>query len=350
LRARKLLEVLLLVMVIGPLNAWAVIVDNLYQANVDVADHSVPALQKASRAGLAQVLVKVSGGRDVLDNAQVKSALADNRRYLQRYQYSRTPAGGLSLQIHYDPELLNNLLKDAQQPLWTANRPPLLVWLVADDGDGRQYVSADTHPELIEVLQAEFNRRGVPAVFPLYDLQDAQSVSVHDLWKMDSLAIYRGSRRYDVGNMLVGRMTGLSDGNWMGEWVFLANDERLANSYYGSDLRQFSAAGVDFVADHLAQRYAVAAGQSQGADVLVRVDALNSYTDYRAVAGYFESIELIEWAHPAFVDGTSMIFRLRAQADAEQLRRLFALNRHLQSEEFGSAANDSVELVYQWTP
>ncbi len=337
---------------LGPPSALAVIVENLYRAEVKVEDHSVPALQRASREGLAQVLVKVSGGRGVLDNNQVKSALAANRRYLQRYQYSRVKDGSLNLQMHYDPQLVNTLLKEAQQPLWTANRPPLLVWLVVDDTSGRHYASADSHPELIAELMVAFNRRGVPAVFPLYDLEDAGDVSVQDLWQMDALPIYHGSRRYDVAIMLVGRMTSLSDGRWMGDWMYLGDGERLASSFYGSDLQQLSASGVNFVADHLAQRYAVAAGQSQGVDVLVRVDALLSYTDYRQVVEYFEGIEMIETAYPAHVDGTSMIFRLHALADAEQLRRLFSLNRRLRMDDTRTAPHvgDGVELVYQWTP
>jgi hypothetical protein len=352
LRPRKLIKLLLLALIFGPPNALAVIVENLYRAEVKVEDHSVPALQRASREGLAQVLVKVSGGRSVLDNGQVKSALVDNRRYLQRYQYLRVEDGSLNLQMHYDPQLVTTLLKDAQQPLWTANRPPMLVWLVVDEASGRRYATADSHPQLIAELMVAFNRRGVPAVFPLYDLEDARSVSIHDLWQLNALAIYHGSRRYDVRTMLVGRMTALSDGRWMGDWLYLGDGERLASSFYGRDLRELSASGVDFVADHLAQRYAVAAGQSEGADVLVRVDALHSYADYREVVTYFEGIELIETAYPAHVDGTSMIFRLRAQADAEQLRRLFSLNRRLRLREASTGLNagDGVELVYQWTP
>jgi hypothetical protein len=352
LRPRNLIKLLLLALIFGPPGALAVIVENLYRADVEVEDHSVPALQRASREGLAQVLVKVSGGRGVLDNAQVKSALADNRRYLQRYQYLRVEDSGLNLQMHYDPQLVTTLLKEAGQPLWTANRPSLLVWLVVDDASGRRYASGDSHPQLIAELMAAFNRRGVPAVFPLYDLEDARDVSIHDLWQLDALTIYHASRRYDVATMLVGRMTALSDGRWMGDWLYLGDGERLASSFYGRDLPQLSASGVDFVADHLAQRYAVAAGQSQEADVLVRVDALLSYTDYRQVVEYFEGIELIETAYPTHVDGTSMIFRLRSQANAEQLRRLFALNGRLRIREANTAqtVGDGVELVYQWTP
>ena len=195
-------------------------------------------------------------------------------------------------------------------------------------------------------------QRGETAVPSEGWLQRARRFVFHDLWQLDALKIYHGSRRYDVVTMLVGRMTALSNGRWMVDWMYLGDGERLASSFYGRDLQHLSASGVDFVADHLAQRYAVAAGQSQGVDVLVRVDALLSYSDYRQVVEYFEGIELIETAYPAHVDGTSMVFRLRAQADVEQLRRLFSLNRRLQMSDASTPQNaeDALELVYRWTP
>ena len=85
---------------LAPLPAAAVVVENLYRADIEVEDHSARVLQKATRAGLAQVLVKVSGSREVLENEDVKRGLRDNRRYLQRYQYHRLETGELNLQIH----------------------------------------------------------------------------------------------------------------------------------------------------------------------------------------------------------------------------------------------------------
>ncbi len=335
------------------LPAVAVVVENLYRADVEVADHSSRALQKASRAGLAQVLVKISGSRGVLASAEVKKALADNRRFLQRYQYHQTESDGLRIQIHYDSQLIIELLTQAQQPFWTANRPPVLIWLVVDDAFGRRFAAADTHPELMESLQIELQRRGVPAVFPLQDLQDAVAVNIHDVWKLDSLAIYRASQRYAVGNILVGRLIAMSDGRWMGDWLYLQEGESAAISFYGKALEPSSVAAIDFIAEQMAERYAVAAGTSLGEDVLIRVDNLKDYAAYRAVVEYLEGIELVDSAYPTYVEGDSMVFRLRAQAEAEQLHRIIALSRNLRRQKSAlplAGSTEIAQLVYRWNP
>ena len=353
LRQRRTSVFLVIAIWLTSLPAVAVLVENLYRADVEIADHSSRALQRASRAGLAQVLVKISGNRDVLNSAEVKTALADNRRFLQRYQYHQTEADGLRLQIHYDSQLVTELLTQAKQPLWTANRPPLLIWLVVDDSGGRRFAGADTHPELIESLQTELQRRGVPAVFPLQDIQDAMMVSIHDLWKLDTLAIYRASQRYAVGNILVGRLSTMSDGRWMGDWLYLQEGESTANSFYGKALEPTSIAAIDFVAERMANRYAVAAGTSLGEDVLIRVDNLKDYAAYRAVVEYLEDIELVDSAYPAYIEGGTMVFRLRAQAEAEQLHRIIALSHNLRRQEPVpplSGATEPAQLVYRWNP
>lgn len=331
----------------------AVVVENLYQADVAVKDHSSRVLQKATRDGLAQVLVKVSGSREVLKNTEVKQALTRNRQYLQRYQYQRLEAGELSLQIHYDSQLVTELLTQAQQPLWTANRPPVLIWLVVDDAAGRHIASAHSHPELVSALRLELLQRGVPAVFPLLDLQDTVALNVYDLWRQDNLAIYRASQRYTVGSTLVGRLSALSNGRWMGDWLYLQESGKAASSFYGEELQAMSYNAINFVAERMAERYAVAAGSGQAEDLLIQVDNLADYAAYRAVIDYLEGIELIDSAYPAYFNGDTMVLRLRAQAEAEQLHRIIALSHRLQRQQTQSPlilGSEQAQLVYRWRP
>ncbi|MEP5764979.1 MAG: DUF2066 domain-containing protein [Halieaceae bacterium] len=343
---------LLLIMLWICLPVQAVVVVELHRAVVEVEDHSRRQLQQATRAGFAQVLVKVSGSREVLDNDEVRAALSQSQRYMQRYQYLRQDDDSLRLQVHFDPQLVNDLLRGAQAPLWTANRPPLLVWLIVDDAQGRHVANRESNPQLIEALSFELERRGVPAVFPLYDLQDTVALNTHDLWTMDPLAIFRASQRYQVANVLIGRMTALGDDRWMGDWLYLYEDADVADSFYGQPIPTFSAVAVDLVADRMASRYAVAAGDSQSAEVLIRVDALADYADYRKVLMYFENIELIDAAWPAYLEGDSVVFRLHAQADAEQLHRIIALNRRLQRQETPLPLRHgplNTALAYRWS-
>ena len=87
---RPLLYILLL-SVLWPGIVNAAVVDNLYQARVPVKDHSTRQLGRATRAGLAQVLVKVSGNREILGHEEVRQALDQSQKFMQQYQYRRQP-------------------------------------------------------------------------------------------------------------------------------------------------------------------------------------------------------------------------------------------------------------------
>lgn len=349
----RLIRALAYLVIFLSLPAQAVVVEDLHRALVPVDDHSERELSRATRDGLAQVFVKTSGSPTVLENPVLKDALDSASSYMQRYRYLRPDDESLQLQVHFDPQLVNDLLLEARAPLWTANRPPLLVWLVIDDGAGRRMATAETDPALFETLAQELDRRAVPAVYPLYDLQDTLALGVHDLWRMDELAIYSASQRYGVANVLAGRLTTLPGERWMGDWVYLYNQDSSAASFYGEAAPVFSANAIDFVSDRMAERYAVAAGASQGQEVLVRVDAVTDFGQYQQVLRLFENIELIDDAWPAYLEGESVVFRLSAQAEPEQLDRIVSLNRRLERLDGAEPLRRgpiNLDLVYRWNP
>jgi len=155
--------------------ARAAVIDDLYRAEVAVGDRGRRALAGAARDGLEQVVVKVTGSEEALDLAPVRQALDDAERYLQQYTYREAGDGGLTARLRYDESVLRGLLLEAGAPLWTARRPPVLVWLVAEGTDGRDFVSPGHQPALAEALGEAFERRGVPLRLPLRDL-DRKSV------------------------------------------------------------------------------------------------------------------------------------------------------------------------------
>jgi hypothetical protein len=137
----------------------------------------------------------------------------------------------------------------------------------------------------------------------------------------------------------------------MSDWLYLLDDDGTAASFYGEETPAFGAPMVNLVADDMAARYAVAAEAGGGQSVLVRVDALGDYPDYREVQRYFEGIELIDAAWPAYVEGDSVVFRLSSQADPEQLHRIIALNRRLERQESPAPLERgplNQALAYRW--
>lgn len=346
-----IISLILLVLIAAP--AGAVVVADLYRALVPVQDHSAEQLGRATSAGLAQVLVKASGSRAVLEDPAIQEVLPRARNYLQQYQYRRRDRDTLELEIQFDAEQVTGILSRALLPLWTADRPPVLVWLVVDDESGRRVASRESFPELVVAVEAEFDRRGVPVVFPLHDLQDAVAVDVHDLWQLESLSIYRASRRYQREDVLVGRLQAISGQRWMGDWMYLWRDESKSITQYGKDLDGFVAAGVQLTAEAMAARYAVAPTGTTGAGIFVRVDGLQTFADYRASANHLEEVELVESAVVAYAGNGTVVFRVNAQLEADQLQRVISAKGKLSLQQrFQPLAPElpTAELVYLWNP
>ncbi len=332
-------------------------VEGLHQGVVSVADHGQAALQSGTRAALEQVLLKVSGHPSVLDNERLTDALQDATRYMQRYRYVRDD-DALSLEVDFDPASVNALLRENGSPLWTSNRPAVLVWLVLEDANGRRLATPDSDPGVFSALQNAMVRRGVPQAYPLYDLADLQAAGLDALWRLDELTVYRASRRYGNDNVVVGRFKALPDGSWLGDWTYLYRQDSSSGSLYRQDTQAVADRIANFVADRMAPRYAVAAGDGERS-LLVRVDSVQSFDDYSVLLETFMDVEFVSRAWLAYFDsrrtpgGPSAVFRLTAQADADSLERVLALDRRLQRNTQPSPLPRGplgIELSYRWLP
>lgn len=328
-------------------SGWAEQVRDLYQAQVPVTDRSQQELDRAAREALAEVLVKLSGSTQVLQLPPLQAALAKARSRAQQYSYVRDPVtpGALAAQFEFDARSTSQLLGEAGAPLWTANRPTVLVWLVVDGPDGRQFVNTDSAPELSAALVREFDRRGVPIRLPLYDLTDTAAISTDQAWRLSGPALEHASSRYRLGEILAGRVTADDAGQWRGDWLHASSDERDEREFSVDSPEAFAAAGVDIVAQDLAARYAVAAGAGAAGGVLMVVSGVNSYADYAGVVAWLEDLELVQHANVEQIEGDRVSLRLLAQADATQLATLISLNDQLVAI---PTTDPTLQLSYQW--
>jgi hypothetical protein len=345
-RGVRLLWLVLLVSLVSQ-NLRAEIVRELYSAQVPVADQSSSVLTRASGTALSEVLVKVSGSTEVLANPVIVDALGSARSHVQQYAYARND-GQLSVRIEFAGEWVTALVIEAGVPLWTANRPAVLVWLVVDDGSGRRMLSPDSDPELVRQLRDAFARRGVPLQLPLFDLADTAALPPAQAWSLDTQALAAASGRYNLTAVLSGRLAHLSTGAIAGDWVFFYGDERMARAVTAADEQAFLRDGAALVAEDMAARFAVTASADGAAGLAMQVSGVSSYADYAAIVNWLESLELIERANVEWVRGDSLQLRLLAQADAAQLAGTIELNKRLQPVPAGPAEAPGPQLNYQW--
>ncbi|MEP4484046.1 MAG: DUF2066 domain-containing protein [Halioglobus sp.] len=323
----------------------AAVVSDLYEASVPVTQRSDAALSEAARRAMSQVFVKVSGSEAVLSYPEVSAAVKKARSYVQQYAYVADDSGLLA-RFEFDAGVVSGIVTEAGAPLWTANRPEVLLWLVVDTAQGRRFITADNDPEQVALLREAFNKRGVPVRLPLYDLADSAALSPDQAWSQSSDALRAASARYGVNEILGGRAAPLSTGNWVGDWTYLTETYRLDRSITASDDTTFIRDGVAIVAEDMASRYAVAAKRSQSSGgVMMVVDGVRSYGDYAGIVSWLEGLELIKHANVEQIRGEQIELRLIAQADADQLSSIIELNDRLVPV---PQVTNPDRLTYQW--
>ena len=338
--ARLLLIALCLGAVVAP---RAEQVPELNVARLPVDDRSASALAGARRAGLAEVIVRLTGQRTALDHPVVVEALRSAQRYLVQYSY-REDDDSLALRMEYDADALRELLRNIRLPVWTANRPPVLVWLVTSDGLRRQFASNEELPALNSALREDFQRRGVPLRLPLYDLEDRAALPLGVAWRQNSSALVAASARYGDLELLAGRVARFSDGRWIGDWQFLDSGRWRRVPVEADSMAAFSAAGADLAARSLAERYAVV---GDATDERLRITVLNipDFETYRRVRDQLAALEPIDRVVPERVAAGMIVLRVESAARLEQLARIVELDTRFARV---VAPLTDADLTYQW--
>jgi len=332
--------------------ARAEVVPNLYQADVPVVEQSAAELRRAARAGLAEVLVRVSGQTDAERNPALASSYADAERYLVQYRYERNPGPGGQpwvARLNFAGDQSERLLRGAGLPVWSANRPAILVLLAFDDGNGRGLVSEASHPELTAALREQARRRGLALHFPALDDADAQTLSAEDIWQLDTTKTQPALERYRADSVLLGRLT-QSGGHWSGAWSLVAGEQNTGAEAEGESLPAALAPSFDKIADALAAQYAVAASGAAPEGVLLRLAGINNFDDYAQALACLQKQGGVKAVLPLQVAGDEVIVRLRIVGSAEQLSRQLALDSRLQPQAVDNSAfaGQAVALQYRW--
>jgi len=305
-------------------------VADLYQAEVPVADQSQGALRAASQEALADVLVRVSGVGAVVDEPGLASALARANDYVQRFVY-RGSTGNLRVDLLFDRDGVNALLRQAGVPIWTSTRPVALVWLGIDEPGGRFVVDAGSAPAEFAALHAAFAARGVPLQMPLGDLQDLRDFSLEELWRLDSVAAARASARYGSDEVLVGRVFRTGEGGFIGDWQYSFRGGRVSASAAAPSLDALAAQAVALVADNMVSRYAVTATEDDGDALTVTISGILDYADYAAVIALFERIEVTERVAISALRADIATLALYTRADPSQVTALLQLDKRLRA-------------------
>jgi uncharacterized protein len=315
--------------------AYCLPVDDLYMAEVLVVGENQTQLTKGAQAGLLQVLVRVSGTREVENSSLIARDMRKPEDYYYQFSYESTDRSfqigeetvpARLLRIHFEPSAVAKLLRRAGFPVWGSNRPSVLLWLALSDAGGRRIISETNASEITLALQDQARLRGLPLLFPLLDLEDSASLSTAEVWGMFLGRIDGASERYNPDSVLTGRIQKDTVGRWSASWSY-----RIEGSWHEIDSVAYSIdemvrTMVDELVNQLADEYAIDSSRSK---VTLTIESVDSIEDYAALSLYLESLSPVLASSVVQVHEAVVEFRLSTEGQNEQLVKLIELDEKM---------------------
>ncbi|WP_339023349.1 DUF2066 domain-containing protein [Aeromonas salmonicida] len=316
-------------------------VTDLYQGKAPTSGDMVAAQSQA----LGDVLVKVTGKRDILTQPDVVKALAAPGDYVQHYGYQ--DVGPVKfLKADFNVAKVNALISQSKFALLGPARPQMALWLVINEGE-RRILPDQSSDGWASALRTQSQAMGLPVSIPLMDLDDNMAVNATDVWGRFAAPILQASQRYGAEMVVLGKLTPGGD-KWSMDWGLygpkaggeLAELTRGSSSGTQAEVAQHFA---DELAAWLVQNYGARISGVASSQTLV-VEGLSGIDGMITVQKMLQGMASVTKVTIGKLEGDKVTFDLSLQGDKAELIRGLQLESRLRQID----DNDS-GLRYQWS-
>ncbi len=305
---------------------FAIEIPTLYTAEVTLDPEAEDPRAAAYKRGLWEIVVRVTGSELSTEAPLLDDLFPNPARYVLQFRQGADE----TLSISFDGAAVENVLRNAGETVWGADRPLTLVWLAVDWGEGEREIIAADDPERVadaarsidrdrllrERVQETASRRGIPIAFPLLDTEDLRNVSFTDIWGGFDEQLLRASRRYQANSILVGRIR--AGAIQMNRWTYYLGGIREAWSGEPEN-------AVHLLADALAAEFAFS-GNAPLETVTLNIAGIDSVRAYGTIQRYLENLSLIEDFEVHTVSGDEIRYEVRLRGGSTRLRRALEIS------------------------
>ena len=306
-------------------------VEGLFSAEVEVPAQTDEARDAGIKSALSTVLLKLTGDRQIASRAQVAPLLGKAEKIVQQYRFRDKPSDqeGMPAAHHlwaaFDGAAIMTFLQDAQIPVWGRSRPSVLVWAVVEEDGARMILDPDVRVSAKAAMDARANARGLPMVYPLWDLDDQRALSSGDVWGNFTETIQRASVRYRTNAILVGRVFKRGRADWNGRWTLYDTNGRFDWETSSSSADDALAAGVDATADNMTKRYAQVMSTGAGEQLIFIITGVDSVTKYGKAVQHLEGLDAVARLRVMTVQDTVLKLQLQLRGNRNGLAQMIAL-------------------------
>ena len=253
------------------------------------------------------------------------------------------------IEVNFAASLIDDLLANANVPVWNSNRPSVLVWMVLQNAEGeRTMLTRESNPQIVEYMQDFAAQRAIPIIFPVLDFEDRRNLSENAVWALEEASIIAASERYGADSILTGRLHFTASNDLVGLWQFIFQGEAEVFDGFDQDLNAYLHAPLDRITNQLASYFAIVPEASTQQVVRLRVEGIGDLSAYSALLSYVSGLGLVESVSTAALDGERLELELGLAGNSDQLFELIALDRDLLPIQSSQAGSRGV-LHYRWT-
>lgn len=316
--------------------------EGLYQAKVPVKTQSREERLAVYPEALAQVVVRLTGDRSAPALPALSGLMRNAVSLVQQFHYQELPAAQVALReegyrrllvARFDGQAISQALIEADLPLWGSTRPEVLLWLAIQDRETRYLLGANASEELQSALEDQAQRRGLPLLLPLLDLDDRRRLDFADVWGDFRHNVMQASQRYGADAVLIGRLTRTPEGRWQSRWSLHYSGSPTPPSEFwqaeADSQGEALAIGIDGAADDLARRYAQRYSPDSADTVALSVTGLEGLAGYARALQYLESLDIVTGVEVVRVREDEVLFRLAIRGQARGLEQAIRLGNTL---------------------
>lgn len=327
-----------------------------YSAEVPVEDASPEARKGSIRQAFEKVLIKASGHRNLKGRSGMKSLLKHAEDYVQQFRYRREAAEKEGeadkrwIWVAFEKSAIQKALGTLELSVWDKGRPEVLLWLAQENGGKRALLNPEKDVELVQILRTAAERRGLPLLLPIMDLEDQLALRVSDVWTVDRESVEKASARYGEQFLLVTRLRKAGN-KWKAKWTLLLPGRQQSFNTVATSMEETLGAGIHKTMDWLADQYVPSSDGGASELVTLRFLNIGGLREYSRLMQILESLDVISSVAIQESSGDQLLIKAKVRGGRDILAQRLSLEAGLMPvasvPDDETAAPEHLELTYQ---
>lgn len=313
--------------------------ENMYQVEVNSGANA--SNNELINTAFERVLLKVTGHYDTLDNDMLLKQLPP----LPDLVHQQTVSGDGRTLIEFNPFKVNQLLRQAQIPVWPTPRPNTLFWIAQEQEGQKSLVSEHDGGSLIAGLKEGEQGRAMPILFPLLDFDDLNQLSLTDVWGRFLAPVVTASQRYNVDYIVLVKVTLAAEQSLL-TWQLV--DAQGLPLLQGEETGLVADSGVQVsnqLADYFAGQSSRVLEASDDDYIVVQIENVKAMADVVMVKRYFQQLTNVSKVTLKTISPGNMQLQLQLIGSQNELKQTVDMQANMTAIEPGIAG---VDLSWRW--